>query len=205
MIDPRSIRLKYADPAYAPDWAPKDCPTWPGDSPSPDFRAWIAERVVELKARVRADQFAAMQNLPPEEAEALVTAMSDYLSQPAMHTLAIRFEDAKLALSKGPDDVVPYEAIAKKLARDAEKRAAGKARRGPTKLEQADIIETPEAKAAHDIWLIRKVILPRFWEQGRSAKPHLRHLEIATVAAQPYGCDPRKAERYYLDNGLASK
>ncbi len=76
-------------------------------------------------------------------------------------------------------------------------------RRGPTATPELRDIK-PSGLAGWDLWMIRKVLLPRFWPEEATGEFHLREGELALVAASRHGCTPKQAERFYADERLAS-
>lgn len=78
-------------------------------------------------------------------------------------------------------------------------------RRGRTRGEDPTPEEEAIAAAAWDIWKLRKVIALRFWPDEAIGEFQLKADELAKIAADRRGCDPKKALRHYSEERLASR
>ena len=77
-------------------------------------------------------------------------------------------------------------------------------RRGPTGSAELRSLE-PTGLAGWDIWMMRKVIVPRFWPEAAASDFHLHKFELARIAAERRGCTKEQALRFYREMRLASR
>lgn len=77
-------------------------------------------------------------------------------------------------------------------------------RRGPTATPELRSLE-PKGMAGWDIWMMRKIILPRFWPEARASDFHLHKDELARIAAHRRGCTKAQALRFYTEERLANR
>ena len=184
----RAWALPFADPAHAPDWLPEGRPAWPGINPSPTFRAWVRLRLAELEQRVFEERFGG-ERLTPEQ---LTRRALESMGPIALAFMGFLVERARAQ----HDDPIK---VMKHVIREVEPT-----RRGPTGLTQLRSLE-PKGFAGWDIWMMRKVILRRFWPEAEASDFHLRKYELARIAADRRGCTKEQALRFYIEERLASR
>lgn len=207
--DPRTIALRYADPAYRPEWSPEDRPSWPWTAPRPAFRRWCGDRLPELARLVAeerriemgqtltADHFARLSDTLGSARWAASIAKADA----AAHDLTASGPRPTLKeILDGAKSPFPdlYQ-LTNKLKRMGEDK-----RRGRTRGEENATNDAREA-AAWDIWKLRKIILPRFWPEEAAGEFHLAKLELGKIVAPLHGCTATEAERAYRDGRFADK
>jgi len=185
--------LLFSDPLFHPEWAPQNRPPWPGLMPSEPFRRWLSSRLFELDILV----FKEMKNemsatLSPEH----FSRMADSLGSPVWQEYVQRAYDAmnELAL-KGEKQTVHN--IENKMKRMAEPKRRGRTR------SPSNPAHDLATMAAWDIWKLRRVVLPRFWPKEACGEFHLHDLELAKVAARRHKCEPKEANRQYVDQRIA--
>ena len=196
--DWRTYGLRYADPAYATDWQAGPPPPWPGAIQNERFRAWTGARLAELELRIFAEHPASKGrhlSSPADWVNAFVAAVPPE----DLRGFLRDYKSARYVATHG-DSAPSVEQTLKTLIRMNE--PAGK-RRGPTALPELRALE-PAGLAGWDIWMMRKIILPRFWPEQAASEFHLAKLELAKIAASRRGCTAKQAERFYVDERLAS-
>ncbi len=180
------IELRYADPTHAPEWALEDRPAWEaGGVQKAAFRDWVSERLDELRTLVRAER---LKELKPLDRAELLKDVSRQLAEAGARRSAMRLAHPGLT----------EEQLDRKMLRLAEERESGQRRRGPTKGAGEP---PPAARAAWDMWRIRKVIFPRFWPEEHGRRDHL---DVARIAASRHpGATPEATDSWYENNRLA--
>ena len=184
----RQWALPFADPKHAPDWQPEDRPAWPGINPSQTFRAWVRDRLVELERRIFADRFGPE---PPTPEQVMSRALRG-MGPEALALFGFLFERAR-------DEHDDPEEMLRHMLRSIEPK-----RRGPTATPELRSLE-PKGMAGWDIWMMRKIILPRFWPEAAASSFHLHKDELARIAADRRGCTAQQALRFYTEERLASR
>jgi hypothetical protein len=183
----RAWAMPFADPVHAPDWLPEARPAWPGMRSSPAFRAWVRARLSDLEQQVFEERFATEQLTLDQLVRSALQSMGPV-------ALAFMYFLVERARAEHDD---PVDAL-KNVIREIEPR-----RRGPTALTELRSLE-PKGLAGWDIWMMRKVIIPRFWPEAAAMDFHLRRFELARIAADRRGCTKEQALRFYAEERLAS-
>ncbi|WP_374944106.1 hypothetical protein [Sphingomonas sp.] len=162
------------------------------------FRSWLVARLEEFEpadlsaGRLRAARAAALETALPALAEALHTSLSriDFVR------VGQRYALKAMQMTKGgrsPD----LKAIERAMSNDAEALASGRRRRGPARRVDPDDQRRAVIRAAWDVWLIRVVILPRFWPERRGRQVHLPggEAEYKRIIAQRYAASRHDAAK----------
>jgi hypothetical protein len=161
------IALKFADPAYQPDWVPAtDQPPWEThtDAQRAAFKSYVNVQLDELERRIRQErvqQLEADETLPD-----LMRQVADGL-QRGLSVAQVRMDDFK---AEHPGATV--QDFMKWERRLLERRETGSVRRGPTKADPGERANHPTMLAAFDVRRMRQVIFPRFWNhRNRTTRP----------------------------------
>lgn len=193
--DWRSYGLRFADPAYAPDWLPELPPPWPGSTPNIAFREWVGARLEELEDRIFAEHPASRgRRLSPAE---WVSAVVAAMPPDALKGFLRDYGRARFAATKGASKPSVEQTLRTLIRMDD----PGGKRRGPTALPELRALE-PAGLAGWDIWMMRKIIIPRFWPDAAAGEYHLDKWELARIAAQRRKCTKEQALRFYRDDRL---
>lgn len=159
--------LRFSDPTFAPEWMPTNRPDWPYAATAA-FRSWIVARLNELvppdgsPGHLRADREARLEAEVPAAAQALI----DAFARIDMARVSQRYALKTMQMTKGgrkPE----LDAVERGMLKDAEALASGKKSDGPARDAPLSDERKAVIVAAWDIWLIRRVIIPRFWSEKR--------------------------------------
>lgn len=200
--------LRFADPTFAADWAPEDRPAWPL-GPKATFRQWVLARLEEL---VPADGSAGLlRGARAEDLEPWLWKIADAVAQAdfsGVGDLERRYKLKAIQLTK--DGKRPsLEQVERAMRNDAEALAAGAKRRGPARGADPDKDRRAIIDAAWDLWLIRRVILPRFWPERAGEQLHLPGgaTEQQRMIAERHGSSEiaKKALSEYRKQRLANR
>ncbi|WP_294289101.1 hypothetical protein [uncultured Sphingomonas sp.] len=187
---------RFANPAFMPEWSPPDRPSWPYAA-NVTFRAWVVARLNELAP---ADGSAGLlRSARVEELQAGVPAVAE-----ALHAAFGRIDLARVGrryalkamqMTKG-GRAPTLDAVERATLNDMEAMTTGQRRRGPARGADPDAERRATIRAAWDVWLIRTVLVPRFWPERRGGQVHLPggEAEYKRIIAQRYAVhrDPKK-------------
>jgi len=157
------IALKFAHPAYQPDWTTADLPAWDTNTEAQRaaFKSFVNAQLDELEARIRAERIEQL------EADELLPGTMRQLADGLQRGMAVaqtRIDDFKAEHPGATmDDFIKWE------SRLIERKQTGKVRRGPTK---GSGLNKATVDAALDVRRMRDVIFQRFWgRRNRTTKP----------------------------------
>lgn len=179
---------RFADPTFAPEWSPADRPSWPYAANAP-LRAWVIARLEELAPAdgspglLRAARAEELEAGSPAVAEAVQAAFGRI----DLSRVGRRYALKAMQMTKGGRAPAP-DAVERAVLNDAEAVATGRRRRGPARNADPDAGRRTAIRAAWDIWLLRTVIVPRFWPERRRGQVHLPggEAEYKRIIAQRY-------------------
>ena len=194
----RSIDLerRYADPAHASDWTAEDRPPWtPGNERGKlAFAAWALAQLDELERRVRADRIREVEEAATPERLRLM-AKGLRAAQPII--------EAKMAGIRMAEPKADFNRMADIEHTSSVREATGQSGKRGRTASGADP-HSPAAKAARDLWRLRRVILPRFWpEAGRGGVGPRNDALAAIAATRHHGAKPSAVLAWYENERLA--
>jgi len=191
------LELRFANPRHHPDWVADDRPAWTlhNEALQKAFGAWILRQLDELECHVRAEREAEMEPMLSE----FIPAPSKRFKA-AAHRLQQMLADIRLMKPRATvNEIVDRERLGEIRRVSGWKGGAGRPASGSDWAR-------PTAKAARDLWRIRKIILPRFWAQaGKGGKGPTNEALAAIVAPRYPPATASETLNCYKNERLASR
>lgn len=196
------IEKRFADPAHEPGWTAADRPAWTihNEDRQREFATWTHRLLDELDEHVRAERKKEIEREWPEFGPKIVRAIKAN-GRIMAQMLQRRLDDFRIdnpKVKRPVDTLIEQDWL--RAVRKASDWQGGSGRPA----SGADWTSTT-ASAAHDLWRIRHVILPRFWPEGTKPGRGLTNEKLAMMAAARHpDVTASEALNWYKNERLAS-